>query len=430
MSGDASGDAATADGAHAARPTGPTQNHTTPIFMAQRVFIVAAKRTAFGTFGGALKNHTATDLMAEAFRATLAATGKSGIASHVDSVVVGNVQQTDANAAYLPRHAALRAAVPEPVPALGVNRLCGSGFQAVVTGALEIQAAQASLVLAGGSESMSQAPYAVRNIRWGTTLGHSPALEDTLWQGLTDNQCKLPMGNTAENLAEKYGITRKQSDEYSVASQQRWAAAHKAGVFKAEIAPMTLKSKKGDVVFEVDEHPRPNTTLEGLAKLPTLFKKENGTVTAGAASGICDGAAGLLLASEAVCTQHGLKPLARVAGWACVGVDPKIMGIGPVPAIQALLAKAKLKLGDVARIEINEAFAPQYLACEKALGLDRSITNANGGAIALGHPLGASGARILTHLTHEFGRLASARYMIGAACIGGGQGIAVLLERV
>jgi acetyl-CoA C-acetyltransferase/acetyl-CoA acyltransferase 2 len=320
----------------------------------------------------------------------------------------------------------LRAGLPIEVPALTVNRLCGSGFQAVVSATQEIRTGDADACLVGGTESMSLAPHVVRGARWGYALGKAPPLEDLLWTCLTDEYAGCAMGITAENVAEKYGLTRNACDEYALSSQRRWAAAEKEGRFKEEIAPMEVAAKKGPVVFERDEGPRPDTTAEALAKLSPVFKKD-GTVTAGNASGISDGAAALVLTSRAMAEKRKLAPLARVVSWAFVGVEPRLMGMGPVPAIEKALARAGLSLRDMALIEVNEAFAPQYLGVEKVAELPREITNVDGGAIALGHPLAASGARILAHLTYEL-RRRKARYGIGAACIGGGQGIAVIVE--
>jgi len=303
-----------------------------------------------------------------------------------------------------------------------------SGFQAIVNGAEQLLLGDAHAVLVGGTENMSQAPHVVRGARDGFAFGKAPALEDSLWSALTDSYCNLPMAVTAENLAVKYGISRDACDEYALTSQQRWAAANEAGRFKNEIAPIEIKQKKATVTFEVDEHPRPQTTREVLAKLPPVFKKD-GVVTAGNASGICDGASVLVLTTEEFAQQKGLAPLARLLGWGVAGVDPQIMGIGPAPAIQSALARTDLKLSDLDLVEVNEAFAPQYLAVEKELGLDRAKTNVDGGAIALGHPLGASGARITTHLVYELARR-QARFAAGSACIGGGQGMAVILERI
>jgi acetyl-CoA acetyltransferase family protein len=394
--------------------------------LSRAIYLVAAKRTPFGEFGGAFKDLSAIDLQVVAAKAALAAAGLS--AEAVDHVVVGNVAQTSADAIYMARHVGLRSGVPIPVPALTVNRLCGSGFQAIVSGAHEILAGDAQVVLAGGTESMSQAPHVARGLRWGVRLGQSPALEDSLWSSLTDSYAGCAMGVTAENLAEQYGITRQQCDEYALRSQTAWAAALEAGRFAAELTPVSVPGRKGEVLVERDEHPRTDTTLAGLAALRPSFKKD-GVVTAGNASGICDGAAALILASEAAVHEHGLTPLARLVGWQVAGVDPKIMGIGPVPAIRGLLGRRGLSLAAIDLVEINEAFAPQYLACEKELGLERDKSNVDGGAISLGHPLGASGARITAHLVHEL-RRRGGKLAIGSACIGGGQGIAVLIEAV
>lgn len=325
------------------------------------------------------------------------------------------------------RHVGLKCGVPLDVPALTVNRLCGSGFQAVINAAQEIVLGESNIALVGGTESMTQAPYMVRNIRFGTRLGMDLQLEDMLWAGLTDSYTKMPMAITAENLAEQYGITREDCDRYALQSQTRWAKAQANGAFKAEITPLEVKGKKGPEVFEIDEHPKPQTTPEVLAKLAPVFKK-GGTVTAGNASGICDGAAALVLANEAAITKYNLTPLARLVSYGIAGCDPKIMGIGPVPAGKAALKAAGKDLKDMDICEVNEAFAPQYLAVEKELGLDPEITNMNGGAIALGHPLAASGARITTHLTHELIRQ-NKKFAFGSACIGGGQGIAIILEK-
>lgn len=388
------------------------------------IFLVAAKRTAFGTYGGALKDHSATELQTIANAAALQAGNVQP--DIVDGVYCGNVMQSSSDAAYIARHAALKCKVPVHVPALTVNRLCGSGFQSIVSGAQEIELGVTNVALCGGSESMSQAPYAVRNVRFGTKLGMDLKMEDTLWAGLTDMYCKTPMGITAENLAQKYGITRADADAFALRSQQRWGEAHKAGRFNEEITPISIKTRKGPKEFNVDEHPRPDTTPEQIAKLPPVFLKD-GTVNAGNASGVCDGAASVVIASEEACAKHNLKPLARLVSYSSVGCEPTIMGIGPVEAVKNALSAANLNLDDMGLCEVNEAFAPQYLAVEKELGLNPDITNVDGGAIALGHPLGASGTRITAHLVHEM-RRRGVKYAVGSACIGGGQGIALILE--
>lgn len=393
---------------------------------AREIWIVAAKRTAFGTFNGTLKDFTATDLAVHAAKAALEAGAVS--AGDIDQVVFGNVMQTSADAIYLARHIGLRAGVPIPAPALTLNRLCGSGFQAVVSAAEQILLGQAEAVLCGGTESMSQAPHVIRGARTGLPFGKPSNIGDTLWDALTDSFTGMPMAMTAEKLAEQYQISRADCDAFGLLSQQRWHQANQAGVFQAEIAPLDIPSKKGPVRFATDEHPRPQTVIEGLAKLPPVFKKD-GTVTAGNASGICDGAAALILVSRQMAEAKGYKPLAKLTAWGIAGCDPTVMGIGPVPAIQKLLAVSGTTLADYDLFDVNEAFAPQFLAVEKELGLPRAQTNVNGGAIALGHPLGASGARITAHLVHELRRRGGKR-AIGAACIGGGQGIAVAVESV
>ncbi|WP_163995519.1 acetyl-CoA C-acetyltransferase [Pyxidicoccus caerfyrddinensis] len=389
----------------------------------EEIYFLSGKRTPFGTYGGSLKDLSATDLAVESAKAAFAQANVSP--GDVQHVVYGNVVQTSSDAIYLPRHVGLRTGVPVPVPALGVNRLCGSGFQAFVTAAELMLTEQASCVLAGGTESMSQAPHVIRGARWGLPLGKG-GLEDMLWTALTDSYTGQPMALTAEQLAVDYSLTQDQVDEYAVLTQKRFAAAQEAGRFNDEIAPVTLKGKKGDTVVSRDEHNRPETTVEGLRKLPKVFKKD-GVVHAGAASGICDGAGSMVMATRGFVEKHGVKPIARLVNWGISGCDPKIMGIGPAPAIRQLLERAQCKLSDVDLFEVNEAFAPQYLAVEKELGLPRDRTNVNGGAIAVGHPLGASGARITTTLVYELKRR-GARYGIGSACIGGGQGIAVLVE--
>ncbi len=389
----------------------------------EEIYFLSGKRTAFGTFGGSLKDFSATDLGVETAKAALAQSKVS--AEDVNHVVYGNVMQTSADAIYLARHIGLKAGLPVAVPALSVNRLCGSGFQAYLNAAELMLTDQAQVVLAGGTESMSQAPHVVRGARWGLGLGKS-GLEDTLITGLFDTYANIPMGLTAENLAEQYKLTQDQVDEFSVLSQKRHAAAAEGGRFANEIMPIELKSKKGVTVFARDEHGRPDSTVEGFKKLPKVFKKD-GVVHPGAASGINDGAASAVMATRSYTDKKGLAPIGRLVNWAVSGCDPKVMGIGPVAAIRQLMERAAFKLGDIDLFEVNEAFAPQYLACEKELGLPREKTNVDGGAIAVGHPLGASGARITLHLLYELKRR-GAKYGVGSACIGGGQGIAVLVE--
>lgn len=391
------------------------------------MYVVAAKRTPFGAFGGAQKSFSATQLATISAKGALAAGGVDP--AHIDSVVYGNVAQTSIDAAYLARHAALNAGVPIETPALTLNRLCGSGFQSIITAVQEMKAGDASVALVGGAESMSQAPLSVygQDARFNAKLlGKDLKLQDTLWAALSDSYVGLPMGITAENLAEKYDISREDADAYAARSQQAWGVAHESGVFDAEIVEMEVKGRKGPETMSVDEHPRPATEAAGLAKLPSVFKK-NGTVTAGNASGICDGAASLIIATEDAVKEHNYSPLVRIVSYGVAGVDPSIMGIGPCPAIRMALSRAGLSLGEMSLVEINEAFAPQFLACEKELGLDREITNASGGAIALGHPLAASGARIMSHLSHRL-VATGGKYAVGSACIGGGQGIAIIVE--
>ncbi len=392
--------------------------------LTREVVVLSAKRTPFGALSGALKGVTATDLAVHASKAALAAANVAP--ADIAQSIFGNVQQTSADAIYLARHVGLKSGLPITAPALTVNRLCGSGFQAVINAAEQIVLGEAEVVLCGGAENMSQAPHIIRGAREGFAFGKAPALEDSLWSSLTDSYCNLPMALTAENLAEQYGISRADCDQYALTSQQRWAAANEAGRFNDELAPVEIAGRKGTVTVTTDEHPRPQSTIEALAKLSPVFKKD-GVVTAGNASGICDGAAALVLASADFAKARGLKPLARIVQWGISGVEPKVMGIGPAPAIRAALDRSGMSLSQMDLVEVNEAFAPQYLAVEKELGLDRAKTNVDGGAIALGHPLGASGARITAHLVHAL-RNRGLKYAMGSACIGGGQGIAVLVE--
>ena len=380
------------------------------------IVILAGARTPFGKFGGALKRFSATDL---GVFASIAAIERANVSPvDIDHVIFGNALQTSSDAIYLARHVGLRAGVPKDSPALTVNRLCGSGFQSIIRGAHLLLLNEAQVVLAGGTENMSQAPHVIRGARWGLPLGEGK-LEDSLWSALTDTYCNTSMAMTAENLAAQYGITRAQADAFALQSQVRAGAAADAGRLSEEIIAI-------EEVLDSDEHPRPNTTLEELAALPPAFAK-NGIVTAGNACGICDGAAAVILTTEEKATAENRTPLAKIVSWGITGCDPTIMGIGPVGAIKIALERAGLSAEEIDLFEINEAFAAQYLAVERELGLDRERINVNGGAIAFGHPLGATGTRITLTLALEL-KNRRARYGIGSACIGGGQGIALLIE--
>ena len=381
-------------------------------------------RSGFGSFGGSLKDLSATQLGATIARDAIAASGAS--AEEFDHVVFGNVQQTSSDAIYLARHIGLEAGLPIETPALTVNRLCGSGFEAVTQGAQQIMLGRSELVLAGGTESMSQAPHVVRGARWGLRLAAQAELEDSLWECLSDRYCGLSMGETADNLAQRYELDRDEVDEYALGSQQRALRAWEDGVFEDEVTPIMVGRRGRETEFRADEHLRGDTTLEGLGELPTVFR-EGGVTTAGNASGICDGAAALVVASEDYAAANDLEPIGRLIGWAVAGVDPAHMGIGPAPAIRDVLEQTGLSLDELDLIEVNEAFSAQYLAVERELGLDRERTNVHGGAIAIGHPVGASGARITAHLLHAL-RREGKRYGLGSACIGGGQGAALIVE--
>jgi acetyl-CoA acetyltransferase family protein len=389
------------------------------------VFIIGGARTPMTEYVGALKDVSALELGAIAARGALE---KSGVKpEHVDEVVFGNVLQTSADAHYGARHVALKAGIPIAAPALTVNRLCGSGLQAAISGAQQIQLGEAAIVLTGGTENMSQAPHVIRGLRGGLKLGQGK-LEDSLYECLLDTMCGLYMAQTAEKCAAQYGISRAEQDLYALRSQQRATEAWACGRFADEVVPVEVNARKGTTLVDRDDHVRSDTTLEGLARLPAAFSRE-GTVTAGNASGIVDGAAAVVLASGEAVRQHGLTPLARLVSAAAVGVDPAMMGMGPAPAIRKVLERSALTLGAIDLFEINEAFAAQYLAVEKELGLDRARVNVNGGAIALGHPLGMTGARLLLTVVLELRRRGEQRG-IASACIGGGQGIAALVETV
>jgi acetyl-CoA acetyltransferase family protein len=389
------------------------------------IFLVSGARTPMGEYNGKLRDISAIDLGAIAARAALErAKAQPDI---VDHVVFGNVLQTSSDAVYGARHVGLKAGVPVDVPALTVNRLCGSGIQAAVNGAQMILLGEADVVLTGGMESMSQAPHVIRGLRSGLRLGQGE-LEDSLWSALLDTHCGCTMAATAENCAAKYNVSREAQDCYAIRSQQLAEKGWKEGRLAEEVVPVEIKSRKGVERFAQDDHMRPDSTMEGLAKLPPAFSK-NGCVTAGNASGIVDGGAALLLASARGLKEHALTPLARLTHWAYVGVEPTLMGMGPAPATRKVLDRAGLSLNDLDLIEVNEAFAAQYLAVEKELGLDRDRVNVNGGAIALGHPLGMTGTRLLLTLTLEL-RRRGAKRGLATACIGGGQGIAAIVESV
>jgi len=392
------------------------------------IAIVAGARTPMGRYCGKLRDFTAMELAAVAGQEAIRRSGVD--AKEFDHAVFGNAQQTSGDALYGARHVALKAGLPIETPALTVNRLCGSGMQSLVNAAQMVQLGEATTVLAGGMESMSQAPHVIRGLRWGLGLGEGK-MEDSLMVALLDTYCGLYMANTAELYAEQQGITREKMDEFSLQSQQKAGSAQQACRLAEEITPVALRSKKGEPtgeMFEKDDHLRPETTMEGLAKLKPAFGK-NGTVTAGNASGIVDGGAAVVMMTLDQAAQRGLKPMGRIVSWGIAGVDPKIMGSGPVPASRLALKKAGLKLEDMDLIEVNEAFAGQYLAVEKELGLDRSKVNVNGGAIALGHPLGATGTRLVITLLYEL-RRRKAKYGLATACIGGGQGIAMIVENL
>ena len=389
------------------------------------IVILGGARTAFGTYGGALRDTSATDLGIVAAKGALERSKVSP--DQIDQVIFGNVLQTSGDAVYFARHIGLKAGAPIEAPALTINRLCGSGLQAILLAAQEIQLGQAEFVLAGGAEAMSMAPHMIRGARWGLPLGEQK-LEDYLWVALVDSYNGLGMANTAENLGRKYGIGRQAADEFAYRSHMLAAKARESCRFSEEIVPVEVKTKKGVTVVDKDEHIRPDTNLEALGKLTARFEKD-GTVTAGNASGINDGAAAVIVASADAAQKAGLKPIARIVSGGVCGVDPDIMGIGPAPSSRQALKRAGLKIEDMDLVEINEAFATQYLAVEKELGLDRDKTNVNGGAIALGHPLGASGARLALTLITELHKRGG-RYGLASLCIGGGQGIAAIFERI
>jgi acetyl-CoA acetyltransferase family protein len=387
------------------------------------VVIVAGARTPMARYTGAFKDTSAIELGACAAREALRRSGAAP--EDFDHVIFGNVMQTSSDALYGARHVGLKAGLKTETPAVTVNRLCGSGIEAIAQAAQRILLGEAKFVLAGGMENMTQAPHVVRGARTGFRLGEG-TLEDSLMSGLTDTFCGCAMAETAENVAAQHGITRRAADEYALRSQQAAEAAFKSCCTKEEIVPVEVRQGRKTILVSEDDHRRPDTTMETLEKLPPAFRKD-GIVTAGNASGIVDGAAAVVVTNTKTAKDRGLKPLGRILSWAAVGVEPRLMGIGPVPATQAALKLAGLSLAQLDRIEVNEAFAPQYLAVEKALGLNRDKTNVNGGAIALGHPLAASGTRLVLTVLLEL-RRRGLRYGLATACIGGGQGIAMILE--
>lgn len=397
------------------------------------IVFLSGKRTPFGTFNGVFTDISAIDLGVIASKAALEQAGVTP--EDIDHVIFGNVMQTSPDAIYGARHIGLKAGVPIPVPAVTVNRLCGSGFESLAQASQLLRLGEATMVLAGGAENMTQAPHTIRGARKGFRLGGTK-MNDYLQEVLFDTQAGCQMAITAENLAVKYNISREDADDYGFRSQTAFAAAHEAGKYAEEIVPVTLKSRKGDRVIDVDEHPqlsplaperfRARFSREAMAKLRPIFKKD-GTVTAANASGINDGAGAMVMTTAAIAEQRGLSPIGRLVSSASVGVEPTLMGIGPVEAIKTALKRANMSIGQMELIEINEAFSSQYLACERELGIDRAITNVNSGGVAVGHPLAATGTRITMHLIYELKRR-GLKYGVGSACIGGGQGIAVVVE--
>lgn len=390
------------------------------------IYLIAGARTPVGVLQGVFSEISAIDLGVVAAKGAIE---RSGVDStQIDQVVFGNVIQTSKDALYFARHIALKAGLPIETPALTVNRLCGSGLQAIVSAAQMLHLGEGQIALAGGAENMTQAPHVVRGARAGFKLGQAPQLEDSLWEALVDTYVGCGMAITAENLAEKYGLTREEVDSYALRSQVAARQAQQAGILAEEIVPVTVNDRKGNPLAITQDEGIRETSLEALAKLPARFRK-GGVVTPGNASGINDAGACVLLATGEAVKQHDLKPLARLVSWGIVGVPPEIMGIGPAPAIRQALKRADLQLTDLDRVEVNEAFSAQYLAVEKDLGLERARTNVNGGAISIGHPLAASGARLALTLVNEL-RRHNLKYGAASLCIGGGQGIAAIFENV
>lgn len=394
--------------------------------MSREVVVVSAVRTAIGTFGGSLKDVAPTELAAQVVRESLQRAQVAG--ADVGHVVFGHVVNTEPKDLYLSRVAAIQGGCAQGTPAFNVNRLCGSGLQAIVSASQSILLGDTDIAIGGGAENMSRAPFASLNMRWGARMGDTKMV-DMMVGALHDPFHTIHMGVTAENIATKWGITRDEQDRLAVESHNRAERATAAGYFKAQIMPVMLKSRKGEVAFDTDEHFRAGTTLDDMAKLKPVFVKENGTVTAGNASGINDAAAAVVLMEAATAQARGLQPLARLVAYAHAGVDPKYMGIGPVPATQKALQKAGLTVQDLDVIEANEAFAAQACAVTRDLGLDPAKVNPNGSGISLGHPIGATGALITVKALHELQRI-QGRYALVTMCIGGGQGIAAIFERL
>lgn len=390
----------------------------------ETLVFLSGKRTPFGANGGTLRDVPTTDL---AVAASVAAIEQSGVRpDQIDHTIFGSLLLTTPETIYIPRHVGLKSGIPIEKPALGLNRLCGTGFQVIVEAFHQMLAEETQVALVGGVENMSAAPYILRGARWGIRMGNQ-VLGDSLTEGLSDTYANVPMAITAENLAVKYGITREQNDAFSLRSQQRYAQGLKDGAFKQELIPFPMKDKKGNTTqFDKDEHPRPDTTLEILARLKPVFKKD-GIVTAGSASGIVDGAAAMVVSTESFAKKNGLKPLGRLVSYGISGVDPIIMGIGPVPASRLALKRAGMTLGQMDLVEVNEAFAAQALSVQKELEISDAVLNVNGGAIAVGHPLAATGTRITQHALYEL-RRRQKRLALVSACIGGGQGIALVVE--
>src|SRR5690554_1304731 len=391
----------------------------------RQVYVISAVRTAIGSFGGTLKDQPLSHL---ATHAVSAAIQRSSIApNEVGHVVMGNVIPTEPRDAYLSRIAGIDSGLPKETPAFNVNRLCGSGLQAVISAAQAIMLGDTDIAVGGGAESMSRGPYLLPSMRWGARLGDNTAT-DYMNGILHDPWKRNHMGVTAENVAKRYNISRDQQDELAAESQKRAAHAISSGYFSGQIAPVTIRSRKGDFIFDTDEHVRPDTTVSSLNRMKPVFKKEDGTVTAGNASGLNDGASALVLASEEAVTRLGVAPIARLVGYAHAGVNPDYMGIGPVPAVRKVLERSGLSINEIDVIEANEAFAAQACAVIQQLGLDPDKVNPNGSGISLGHPVGATGAIISTKAIYELHRT-KGRYALVTMCIGGGQGIAAIFER-